>query len=128
MCLPATKWTSEVIAAAISGMGNKKNLTMPAAFYQRPQVRMMSEHRTKGPIILRNYTSTSSFSVPVRNKFKKGLNLNYKKANSLLVWLIKSDIPSLFLFIVSHQYSGITGVLFYAIQFPYPNVGGWCGV
>ena len=86
---------------------------------------MCSEYRTKRPIILRNYPSDIFLSVPVRNKFKKRLNLNYKKAKSLLVWLMKSDIPSLS-FLIFGQYFGITRVFFLQKKFRIRNPDlGW---
>jgi len=103
MRLTTTKWTAEVIATTITRMGDKKNPTLFAPMDKRPKVGMILGRTTKFPIIERNRTSYSFLFIPVRDKFKKRLNLNYKKAKVLLVWLMKSFIPSLSLIEIKGQ-------------------------
>jgi len=103
MRLTTTKWTSKVITSYVSGMCDKSDLTVFAFCQALTKTRMIPNYRTKCPIVLRNYPSNLSFKVPTWNKFKKCLNLGYKNAKSLLVWLMKSDIPSLSFFLLERN-------------------------
>lgn len=57
---------------------------------------MFSNYTSKFPQIEGCYPPNRLLPVPVRRKLKKLLKLDDKKANSSLVWLIMSDIPSCF--------------------------------
>jgi hypothetical protein len=95
MGLAATERTAKIIAILVAGIGKKKYPAMPASPKKCAKAGMLLKHRTKRPIILRNYPSNFFLPMPVRNKFIKCLNLNYKKAISLLNRLISLAIPSL---------------------------------
>jgi hypothetical protein len=69
---------------------------VPASLQARVEVGMFSNYTSKFPQIEGCYPPNRLLLVPVRRKLKKLLKLDDKKANSSLVWLIMSDIPSFF--------------------------------
>jgi len=75
-------------------VGQKENAAVPASLQAGQQVGMLFNNTSKLPKIAGRYPPNGFFPIPVRRRPKKTLKCYDKKANSSLVWLIKSDIPS----------------------------------
>jgi hypothetical protein len=92
--LATSKRTINVVSGGITRVGQKNNLAVPAPFKAWLEVGMLSHHPAQRPKILGGYLPNRASPVPLRFKLKKGLKFYDKKAKSLLVWLMRSDIPS----------------------------------
>ena len=99
MDFSAPKGTSEVLSTSISGMGKKKDPTVPALSQTPSQVGFFLEHRMKKLIILYDKTTNPVAPIPIRFESKKRLNLDYKKAKCSLMSRMYSGMPSLSLII-----------------------------
>lgn len=91
----ASKGTIDIVSGGITRVGQKNNLAVPASLQAGSKTGMLSHHGAQRPKILSSYRPNAAFPVPRRFKLKKRLKFDDKKAKSSLVWLIKSDIPSL---------------------------------
>jgi hypothetical protein len=90
----ASKGTIDIVSSSIAKIGQKENAAVLASLQTWLQAGMLSDHATKLAHILSGYPSNLLLPIPVRFELKKRLQLDYKKAKFLLVWLIKLDIPS----------------------------------
>jgi len=86
--LSAAKRAAKIIPACITGMGEKKNLAMPATGQIFFEMGFFLQNRTNNRIISSNNAADLSIAVPGRNKLKMGLDLYYKKAKCSLMSLI----------------------------------------
>ena len=78
-------------------MGEKQDLTMPAAGQALSQMGLFLENRSDNPVIFHDPTAYLFFAVPVRNKLITGLYPYYKKAKCSLISLMYLGMPSLLL-------------------------------
>jgi hypothetical protein len=95
VALTTTKRTAKIAATNIAWIRKKTDPALNTSLQVGPKTGMLPQHRTKPPVIYGNQPTTSTLSIPIRGELKNTLNLNYKKAKSLLVWVISSDMPSL---------------------------------
>lgn len=87
MLLAATKRTTKLFAPhtphlfapGVTGIGEKEDPAMPAAFQASSQVGLGSQNRSKQQIILQQQTGNPLASIPVRPKLKSLLDLYCKK-------------------------------------------------
>jgi len=86
--LPAAKRAAKIIPACITGMGEKKDMAMPATGQAIFEMGFFLQNRTNNKIISSNNAADLSIAVPARNKLKMGLDLYYKKAKCSLMSLI----------------------------------------
>jgi hypothetical protein len=76
---------------------------MPARYQAWPKVRFCTENQAQSTVVLGDEPADFASTIPVRDEFKKVLNLNNKKDRFLLIRLIWSVIPSSFFLCFSNM-------------------------
>ena len=82
MGLSTSKRTIDIVSAGIAGVGQEKNVAVPASLQAGPKTGMLSYHGPQLPKIVSSYLPNAAFPIPVRLKLKKGLKSDDKKAKS----------------------------------------------
>lgn len=85
---PAAKGAAKIIPTCIPGMGEKKDVAVPATGQAVFEMGLFLKNRANNQIILSNKAMDLSIAVPVRNKLKMALDLYYKKAKCSLMSLM----------------------------------------